>query len=295
MGRKTMSTWLDEAMRDSDKDGQISQMTLVHMVGQQQREIHSTKFSAGKSWTAKDLSDMFRSKAEVFCQDLSGVHTFNLIAFYGGRNSPEAFYPFVVNSTADPSGMLATEQPTHEGRTMQSMRQSEMVFQQTYRRQQQQDEYTLRLLEIQNRMLSETMGENRDMFNVMKEMMMTSVQNQHKLRMEELEYDRSSAERRKMLGFIPPLVNTMLGREVFPQSTEDTALVEAVAESLDETAVIKLAEHLPPTIVGPLMARVEKVLIKKRGEHAAEQKTAAIVRRVGVRNPEADAAGDPVQ
>lgn len=293
MARKSLATWIDEAMRDSDKDGNISQLTLVHMVGQQQKEIHTTRFSSGKSWAAKDLAEMFKGKAETFCQDLPGVQTFQLLAFYGGRNQAESALPFIVNSLADhhQSG-LSTESPTAEGRMMQNMRQSEMVFQQTYRRQQQQDEYTLRLLDIQNRMISETMTENREFFGMVKEMMTAAALNQHQHRMAELEYERSSTERKKFMTFVPPLINTILGREIFPQSTEDTALIESIAESLTEEDVMKVAGVVKPELLGPLMARVEKALVKKRKEEEHDRSLNKILARAGTSNPEADAAGD---
>lgn len=295
MARKSIQAWIHEAMVDPDKDDPISMMALVHMTGQQTREIHTTKFSSGKSWEAKALAEMFRGKAETYSQDLSGVQTFNLLAFYGGRSEPQAAFPFIVNSVADPANAhLSTEPPTAEGKAMQGMRQTEMLFQQTYRRQAAQDDYTLRLLEIQNRMLSETMSENREMFVVMKEMMMTTALNQHQHKMKELEYQRSSEERKKFLTFVPPLVNTILGRDVFPQSTEDTALIESIADSLSEEDVMKIAGVIKPEMLGPLMARVEKALIKKRKEDEHDTQLKGILAK-SIENPEADAAGDPIR
>lgn len=297
MARKQMHTWIAEAVADPDKDGKITQITLVHVVGGGgTREIHTTKFSSGKNWTAKDLADMFRGKAETFCQDLPGVQTFNLLCFYGGRNTPEAAFPFIVNSTQEMAhGHLSTEPPTAEGRTMQSMRQSEMVFQQVYRRQQQLDEQSIRLLEVQNRMLFETMSENREMFSLMKELMTQVSDNGHKHRMAELQYERQTETRAKVMKFLPPLVNTILGREVFPQSTEDTALVESIADSLSEADVMKIAEVLRPEQLGPLMGRVERYLAQKREAEERKQRTNGIVLRSGLANPEAEAAGDPTR
>jgi len=269
MARKSLDAWIQEALTDSDKDGEVSMMMLVHQVGQQEREIHTTKFAASKKWKSSDLAKMFMGKAETHAQDLPGYQTFCLKVFYGGRSQEEAVLPFGVRGKTDHDG--ATEAPTPEGRTMQSMRHGEALFGQTYRRQQQQDDYAIRLLEVQNRMLVTAMQENRDMFSIFKEVMLQQATNQHQHRMEELQFQRGSEDRKKLLQYLPILANTIMGREVFPQSTEDTALVEGVLDQLTADDAQVIASMLKPELQGPFMHRIEKHIKKRDAENVSRK------------------------
>lgn len=289
MARKTMDHWIRESLTDPDKDGPCTMLSLVHMVGMQQKEIHTTRLGGGKSWTEKQLSELFRDKASTYAQDLPGVQTFNVLAFYGGRTTPEASFPFLVNPEAAQHG-LATESPTEMGRLQQKMRHEEAGMQQIYRRQQVLDEYSLGIIEKQGVMIAGLLEENRDAFQIVKEMLMEQATQRHTREMERLQFERATAERKKLMAFVPPLVNTVTGKEVFPQSTSDSALIEMAAETLSEDKIQQLAAILPPELLGPLAARMAEHLQKKRA--AEEQKDRLLSMNGGHPDPEGDAAGD---
>lgn len=61
----------------------------------------------------------------------------------------------------------------------------------------------------------------------------------------------------------PALVNSIAGREVFPQSSEDTALVDAIAEGVKPEQIAMLAHLVPPSLAGPLMDRLGRALDAK--------------------------------
>lgn len=287
--RKSMDGWIREALTDPDKDGRISMLSLVHMQGTQQKEIHTTKFSGGRSWTETELANMFRGKAETYAQDLPGVQTFQLLAFYGEKGAPEAYFPFIVNNVGDNSGLM-TEAPTEQGRMQQVMRQNEMLIQQVYRRQQVMDDFNIRMMSMQAGMIETLQRENRDHFTIMKEMLMEKALDMHKHKMDQLEFERSTTERKKWLSFAPALINTILGREVFPQGMADTALVETIADNLKEEDISKLAGVLPPQLLGPLVSRFVEYEKKKN----SEQEHIKALSAMKSPDPEADAAGDAV-
>jgi hypothetical protein len=266
MARKSLDKWIDEAMSDPDKK-RITRLTLVHMVGMQYQEIHTFRFSEKGGDDAKKLATMFRGKAESYAQDLPGVQTFVMWAYYGAEE-PEARQPFMVNVQADPGTMgLSTEPPTETGDKMQRMRQGEMMFQQVYRRQQTMDDFSIRMIDMQGKMIDRLMHESMDNMRIATEMMVRSQLDNHTQKMEAMRYERSTEERKKWLQFAPVLVNTLLGKEVFPQSTEDTALIEGIAESVDEQLLGKLmGVGIPDALMGPLAARVAKAMEKKRVE-----------------------------
>jgi hypothetical protein len=285
--RKSIEAWITEAMAD-DEAGTITMIALVHMSGPAQEEIHNIKFGGNKKWTGDQIGKLFTAKAETYCQDLRGVHTFQVLVFYNGESQPATRYPFVVNSIAalDNANGLFTEPPTNEGRTQQKMRWDETVLQQTYRKQQQIDDTLMRMNNALIEMNQTLMQENRDAFVIVKEMLMAKALDDHSMCMKELEHQRSTEERAKLLKFAPALVNTISGREVFPQSTADTALIETIADSLSLEQVMAIAQHLPPPLVGVLMTRLEQI---EKAKNAKRQ----LAKRNGTNGkPEDNAAGD---
>jgi hypothetical protein len=106
----------------------------------------------------------------------------------------------------------------------------------------------------------------------MREVILRQVADNHTQKMTEMEYERSTAERKKLMGFIPPLVNTVTGKEIFPQATSDTALVETITESLTEEQVQQLMGILPAELAGPLANRMLQHMEKKKREQAAKMK-----------------------
>jgi hypothetical protein len=279
-GRKALATWIDEALVDKDKSDRISALSLVHMIGQQRQEIHTVKIGASGSYDGAELEKLFRGKAESYAQDLGTVQMFALLAFYG-KNTEEAVQPFTVTPAVNPenAGFL-TEAPTAEGRLQQKMRWDDANQMAVYRRQQSLDEHSIRLIEVQGRMLDRSqsmverlMTENMDAFTIVKDLLAEKQLSDHDRAMKRMEFERATGERQKLLQFAPVLINTILGREIFPQSTEDTALIETIAESLEPEHIEKLANMgLPPMLMGPLAARVMKAMEKKEQKAQEAQK-----------------------
>jgi hypothetical protein len=281
MARKSIAKWIDEALTDRDKDGPISAIALVHMVGQQRQELHTIKMGATGNYTGEALEKILKGKAETYAQDLDGVQTFALLAFYGGTDTPQAILPFKVLADVNPgTAGLATEPPTAEGRVQQQMRWNDTLLSQVYARQAAMDNHAIRMMEQQNvmlqrsqAMLDKVMADNMEGFTIIKELLNERAIGQHNHAMEQLKYQRNTQEREKILKFAPVLINTILGKEIFPQSMADTALIESIAENLDESMIGKLAEvGLPQELMGPLAARVMKAMEDKEKREAAASK-----------------------
>lgn len=289
-GRQSLEAWIHECMTDTEKldstgkSAKLTMMSLVHRVGVQELEIHTSRFE-GREINAKDLANMFQGKAESYAQDLPGVQTYNLLAFWGDSKEPSARHPFLVNQQSDSFGGLATEGPHLEGRIQQDMRHKEALFQQVYRRQAQLDEYSMRMMELQANTILKLTRENMDAFDVVKEMMIKQADNDHARKIEVMKFERATLERRKWMTLAPPLVNTLLGREVFPQGSVDTALIESVADSLSQEDIMKLASTLKPEVVAPLMDRWKQIMEERT-------KTKALIEATVPPADPFDAAGD---
>jgi hypothetical protein len=265
--RKTLDKWILECLTDSDKDTALTNLTLFHMRGTLPIELHTWTAKQGVEADAKKLADLFLDKAQTYAQDLDGTQTFNLCAFYG-KSVPEAQMPFKVTVEADMnSSGLSTEEPTERGRTQQSMRWAENLQAQVYRRQQVMDDHAIRMIEQQSRMIDSLQADRFSAADMIVQMMMREADNRHKLEMERLAFERSSQERKALIGLAPALVNSLTGKDVFPQSSADSALIDSIAENLTEEHVQKLMElDLPAALSGPLMTRVLEARQKKARE-----------------------------
>lgn len=271
--RQTLSEWIHEAMIDPDKGGRCVALSLVLKVGIQDQEIHSCKFG-GRAFESKQLAEMFQNKAEAYAQDLPGAQTFNILAFYEGENEPQARHPFVIQPQNEFNG-LTTEGPDERGMRQQGMRLTEAIVHNTFRMQSMLFQVCQNTIEAQDRRINHLSHENQEMFNILREEMLNRINREHERSMQIAQYERETAERKKWLGLIPPLTNTVMGREIFPQNTADTSMLEAIAESLASktpeeagAAAGALANVIPPELVGPILKRLNEIAEAKKKEKA---------------------------
>jgi hypothetical protein len=283
MARQSLESWISESLTDEERS-KCTALSLVHYVGQVEREVWTTRFG-GKAWTAKALADIMRKKAEAYSQDLPGVQTFCILAFYEGKEGPQARMPMSIQGEPEFNGLM-TEGPHSQGLMQQMMRHNEAVIQLGFRQSVAMADSSASLITQLSGMLQKALVENHDAIEVIKTVILERATSEHEFKMKELKEKRDAEERRQFLKFLPALTNTIFGREVFPVATADTALVETIAEKIDEKQLAALAAALPPELLGILANRFASVLKEKRlaeedSEHALSNK-----------NPEDDAAGD---
>jgi hypothetical protein len=284
MARQTLEQWIFEALNDQDKGTKCSGLALIHRVGISTQEIHAVEIGS-RQWDVRELAQLFKGKADNYAAELVGVQTFNLLAFYGGSKEPQALKPFIVHGVEDFGGM-ATEGPTKDGLLQQMMRHTEAERQIGAKQVQGLIEMTMTLANVVVKENIALRQENREGFEMIKTLIMGSVENREAARLKELQYQRESAERQKWLSFAPAVINRVFGRDVLPESLEDTALIEGLAEKLTEEDFGKLARSgISPEVMGPFAARMAGLLEKKR--KAQEQ----VHHAMNGADPELDATG----
>lgn len=280
--RQTLDAWIREAVNDTDKDGPCTMISVCHMAGITPQEIHTVKLGAGRAWAEGELARLFTGKAESYSQDLPGVQTFVLLAFYGGRSEPESRHPFTISGEQNDIGLM-TEAPDARGMTQQGMRHVEAIVGLAFQQTRAMAQANATMIETLSSKLMHLVDEHFEAIKIVKELVLEKENEQYEREMKKLEYERSTAERKQIISFIPALANTILGREVFPQATEDTAIIEGIADALPEEDLKKLlmiSPMLPPVVQGIFASRMERFLRGKR--EAKEAKTALAVRS----NPE---------
>lgn len=293
-GYITIAQWIANALTDDTKVDSCTSLLLVQCVGDQERELQNTVFGA-KAWTADSLAEMMEGIAKGFCQDFPGLHIFQLKAFYGGRTNPEALHPFQIHSKGKAGMSLFSDEASDKGMTRQKMGQENDLHRAYMGGMQILQENSLKLITMQGIMLersynreAQLVNENREAFDIVKDVLSKQAMSQHDNKMKEMAFQRSSEFRKKLMTVMPALVNQIFGKEIFPQSTSDTALVETIADSIKTEDVGKLMEIIPPELSGILFARLH-AHTKKKNDEAEE--AARAFSEDNLKKSEADAAG----
>ncbi|MGH9968617.1 MAG: hypothetical protein ACREBG_12425 [Pyrinomonadaceae bacterium] len=263
MKKQTLEQWIAEAMLDTDKEGPCTMIALVHKVGVSDEEIHHVSIGAAHPKEPKELAKLFRGKADSYCQDLVGVQTCCLIAFYNNRSEPQARHSFTLHGEMDFGG-LATEAPTSNGMVQQMMRHNEALMQMAIKGNM---EIVGRMPAIIDNLTKENArltDENADAYALVKELTMEKVVAEAKAKINVIDHKHDREERTLLIRLLPALANTISGEKIFAESVEDTALLETIAESIDEKEISALQNVLRPELFAPVAARFAEILRKKR-------------------------------
>ena len=283
-GKQSLESWLVEAMTDEEKDGPISAISLVHVIGGEgsEREVHAVRFG-NKTWRETELAELFKHKASSYCQDIPGSQLFCLLAFYGKSLEPQARHPFRVSPPTDLG--LSTEAPNETGVRQQQMRLTEALVQGAFRERALLMDNVLRSNELLARHNQRLIEEQQAMTENMRVLILQQVTNNHDLKMQEIEQQRKAELFKKAAELAPAFINSLTGREVIPKETADTALLKTLAGQLTPETVQKLAAALPPELMGLLSSRL--VEIRQEQENQAEDGK----RRLKLVSGEEDAKG----
>ena len=229
MARKTLSSWIREAITDPEKK-KCTKIGMFHLVaGQNHEDVYSIDVYQ-KQVDPDEIATLFRGKAEAYAQDLPGRQGFKMLAFYEDSKEPQASHHFSVSGRTDWDG--ETEPPTNEGAKAQHMRHYENQMGLAFQQQRHLNEHSNSVIADQGRQIRDLMNEVKALFRISQEMMVELAKSQHDRRMEELQFARDSKEREFMMRMLPAVGNSLTGGMAFPKESEDTALIEMFAKSL---------------------------------------------------------------
>lgn len=292
MARKriTIEQWLNEALSDTDKGGPCTTISLMYVkpTSGSLEEIHSKAIKAPVD--VKSLASFFDNKATGYSQDLPGIQTFRLLAFYGGSEQAQAAHPFtVIDGEINTGGEIAfaRHEPSEKGLLAQLMKHNEVV--------------TSLLMQISQTVTiqsvireKELRGEVAEAQTIVRDviMNMTDKQNAHQLAV--LAYQRETQERQTMIKAIPMGINYLAGREVVPQGFADSEILDAIALKVQPQHLQMLVQMgiLTPEQSSLLAARFTKTLEEKAKE-AALLKTIPGENGTEKKLPEPAANGSP--
>lgn len=286
--RQTLEQWIREALIHKTEEGDTcSMISLVATYrGAAKEEIHSWKFRNGADqWNPKQLAEQIQDKVNNHAEASNEPVNLYAWAFYGNQASePESKHKIVAQVEDNFDGW--TEPGTPKGIIEQGMRHLEATTRLYLAQMGTMLDASNRQMQVLTDQNIRLQTENADAYQIVRELVQERGNQEHERNMQRLTYERSTEERKKWMSFFPALANTILGREIFPQSTADTALVETIADALSVEDIQKLSGMVPPTLWGPLAARFEKAIKRKQEVEAANRQ----LTEGG--DPLKDAAGD---
>ncbi len=262
-------------------------LSLMHVTSGIKNEVYSLKIGS-KQYDPKVLADMFNGTADEHSQGLSssesgsGQEAYQLVIFYDDLpDLPQCPLPLMrrTGPLALADDPIVSEPPTHKGELAQSMRERGAWMEFTLQMVARTYSAQIETIASQGRELQTLRKENQETIEIAKEMILEKAADTHGHRMQELDFERKTEERKRLMAAAPPLINQLLGREVFPASHVDSTLVDGLMADLDESTIQQLTEVLLPKLkpetaallIGRFTQVIEQQNAKKRAAAAMVQ------------------------
>ena len=255
-----LERWIRRVLTDpmllNDGAKKCIAISLMHVTGGVRTEVQTMKLGA-KVWEPKQLAEMFDGMASEHSAGLSssesgsGQEAYQLVAFFDDApDLPQCPLPLMKKTGSiiladDP---IVTEPPTARGELAQSMRHRDAWHAFALEMTARTHTAMAQIIDRLSNRLQIVEKENQDTIEIAKDMIMKEAADSHRYAMAEKEFERKTEERKRLMQIGPPLINQLLGREVFPQSTVDSTLLEGMLESLDEAQLQKLIEVVLPVL-----------------------------------------------
>lgn len=261
--RVSIEDWLVEALSDPDKGGPCTAVSLVYIKpgSGNAEEIHTKQLKQGATHNSKSLSDFFMNKACGYAQDLPGIQTFKMLAFYNGSDQAKAALPFTVTDgemTAGGDVPFSRHEPSEKGLLAQLMKHNESMASMLMQISQ---TVTVQAVLREQQLRGEVAEANVIIRDVI--MNMTDKQNAHALAV--LAYQRETGERKMLADALPMGINYLLGKEVIPAQYADSKILDAIAEKVKP-------EHLTLLVSMGILTQEQSTVLAARFAKTLEEK-----------------------
>lgn len=232
--RQTVEQWVTSVISEVVDGKGCSAIALLHLkgVGGATEEV-TTKPVEG-TVNPKDLGEHLIGRAEGFSQDLAGLQTFKLIAFYG-NNEPHNPFHFTTSDgtvTSRSESMMSAHEPTPTGLLGQLMKHNENL---AFRNQ----ELTNANMTMANGLIAMCFGPQGvvqasikaqlEAVEVVKDAMLDMHRERKQLILEEHKAAQDLQTRKAIIEAIPQLVNRVSGHEVFDEKNNRAKMLETLA------------------------------------------------------------------
>jgi hypothetical protein len=233
--RQTVDNWVQTVIADVIDGRQCSAVSCLHLkgMGGATEEVVTRPLETGPI-NVKELADHLVGRAEGFAQELPGLQTFKLLAFYG-TNEPHNPFHFTVSDGSVISrseAMQTAHEPTPTGLLGQLMKHNEQLVQQNMvltNANMQLAQGVLGMCLGPQGIIAQSRQSELEAIAVVKDATLGMLKERTEARREELQAVQQVQTRKAILDAIPHLVNRWTGHEVFSEASNDSAIVTQLA------------------------------------------------------------------
>jgi len=232
--RQTVDNWVDSVITEVIDGKGCSAIALLHLkgVGGATEEV-ATKPIEG-TVSSSDLANFLIGRAEGFSQDLAGLQTFKLIAFYGSNESHNPFHFTTSDGTvmSRSETMMSAHEPTPTGLLGQLMKHVENLVSKN-------DQLVDANMTMANGVIAMCFGSQGivqasvraqlEAVEIVKDVMLDMSKQRKELVIEEAKAAQNLQTRKAVIDAIPQLVNRFTGHEVFDEKTNRAKVLETLA------------------------------------------------------------------
>jgi len=274
--RQTVDTWVQTVIAEVIDGRGCTAITCLHLKGMGGATEEVVTRPIEGSVNVKELADHLIGRAEGFAQELAGLQTFKLLAFYG-TNEPRNPFHFTVSDGTVMSrteAMQTAHEPTPVGLLGQLMKHNEMLVQQNM-------QLTRDNLQLAQGVLGMCLGSTgiiasarqteMDAIAVVKDATLNMFEQRKQARLEELQAMQTLQTRKAIMDALPHLVNRWTGHEVFDEKANKAAIVDKLAEKVtpEDLQMLVAMGKLSQEEALILSAQFASIIETKRKELAA--------------------------
>ena len=268
----------DEVTNAAGNKTDLSHIALCHSPSDKEIYVQPMKGKAMNPEALISIAETIYGRAESDAEGLPSRQSYMLYAFYEGcnnhasRRKPIQVNGRIVNELGDHS----TEPATGEGRMMQRMRHDEGYSQVLVHGNAAIVQQSINFGTVMAERALKSEERYGEMFLKMQQILMDVTLAREKQDMERLQYERNSKMIEQGLKLLPAILNTVTGKEIVPVATQDTAIVEALAEAMDEETTQKVltavGDKIPAGTMGLFFSRMAEIAEKKaKGQERVSQ------------------------
>lgn len=232
--RQTVDMWVQSAIADVIDGRQCSAITCLHLKGMGGATEEIVTRPLEPPVNVKELADHLVGRAEGFAQELAGLQTFKLLAFYGTAEPHNPFHFTVSDGTviSRTEAMQTAHEPTPTGLLGQLMKHNEQLVQQNMILTQANMQLAQGVLGMclgPQGVIAQSRQSELEAIAVVKDATLGMLKERKEARLEELKAVQELQTRKAIVDAIPHLVNRWTGHEVFSEQSNDSAIITKLA------------------------------------------------------------------
>lgn len=277
--RLTVDQWVQQTISEVIDGKACSAIALLHLkgLGGATEEV-VTKALEGNV-NVKEMSDHLIGRAEGFSQDIPGIQTFKLVAFYGS-NEPHNPFHFTTsdgNIVSRSEAMQSSHEPTPAGLLGQLMKHLEIKdlrLHEAHSSMMQMAQGVMGMCFGPNGAIPMSIKAQLDAIEVVKDSTLDMFERREALVTKQHTAAQELQTRKAIIDLFPNMVNRLTGREVFDEKATRAAMFEEMALKLtpDNVKMLISIGMCTQEQAVALMAQVTAIRQEKQKELDAMKK-----------------------